>query len=227
MTLYSYKRSASSAQFLAGLFLAMAFTPSMAQLAEHDSPTVRQINMGAGCDIRLVDLYHGETESGLPSKGGYTKIPPPVPSSLKELKLSWICISSDDSRVGFHGMAAPDPYTGQWILDWSRIIGSAETQHEERWLYRWYGAKYKLIQLKATNSSGYAIIDSTQTDSGTLPAKSDRRAQGAGPVLLSFCLVRPPKALCGQGHVGQRQDGLKGDLTPYALKIIRSIEFVD
>ncbi|MGJ7528435.1 hypothetical protein [Variovorax sp. GB1P17] len=227
MTLYSCKRSASAAQLLAGLLLAMAFMPSMAQISEPDSPIIRRINMGPGCDIRLVDFYRGEAESGLPSKGRYTKIPPPAPSSLKELKLSWICISSDDSRVGFHGMSAPDPYTGQWILDWSRIIGRAETQREERWLYRWYGAKYKLIQLKATNSSGYAIIDSTQTDAGTLPGKSDMRAQGAGPVLLSFCLVRPPKALCGEGHVGQRQDGLKGDLTPYALKIIRSIEFAD
>ncbi|GAC1418098.1 MAG: hypothetical protein NVSMB6_20260 [Burkholderiaceae bacterium] len=227
MEFYSYKLAAPPMQLLAGVFLAMAFVPSAAQLSATDSPTSYRVNMGPGCDIRLVDPYHGKTESGLPSDGGYTKIPPPAPSSLEGLKLSWTCIFSDDSRVGFHGIAMPNPYTGQWTLDWSRIIGSAETKRGERWLYRWYSAKYKLIQLKAANSSGYAIIDRTQTDSETLPTEFDKGAQGAGPILLSFCLVRSPKALCGEGRVGQKQDSSKGDLTPYALKIIRSIEFMD
>lgn len=36
----------------------------------------------------------------------------------------------------------------------------------------------------------------------------------------------PPKALCGYGDVGYLKDGRKGDLTDYALRILRSIEFL-
>ncbi len=44
---------------------------------------------------------------------------------------------------------------------------------------------------------------------------------------LSFCLFHGPVALCGHGDVGLQSDGVKGDLTPYVLKILRSIEFVN
>jgi hypothetical protein len=43
---------------------------------------------------------------------------------------------------------------------------------------------------------------------------------------FSFCLFHPPKAICGQGNVGILREGRKADLTPHALKIIRSIEFL-
>ena len=161
------------------------------------------------------------------SNGVDANVPPPTPFSLGELKITWTCLSSDDSRVGFHGVAMLNPYTKKWVLDWSRIIGGASTKREERWLYHWFRANYKIIPLNSINSSGYAIVDTTQTEVGSIPEEFDKNAQSSGPILLSFCLVRSSKALCGNGSLGPKQDGPNGNLTSYALKIIRSIEFVD
>jgi len=44
---------------------------------------------------------------------------------------------------------------------------------------------------------------------------------------LHYCLIKPPKALCGNDDMGYLNAGKKGDLTPYALQILRSIEFID
>jgi hypothetical protein len=44
--------------------------------------------------------------------------------------------------------------------------------------------------------------------------------------MLDYCLFRAKVALCGHGEVGALIDGPKGDLTPYVLQILRSIEFL-
>ncbi|WP_148092450.1 hypothetical protein [Variovorax sp. KBW07] len=208
-------------------FLTTSGIPSAAPALTADSAPPQRISMEPDCDIRLIDPYNGKFESESPSNARYKKIPPPSPSSLEALEFSWICISKDDSRVGFHGIASFDPYAKKWVLDWSRIVGGAATKREEQWQYSWYRAQYKLIQLNAVNSNGYAIVDRAQTGDGAIPAESDKKAQDIGPVVLSFCLLHKTKAICGNGHVGQKHDGPKGDLTPYTLKIIHSIEFLD
>ena len=43
---------------------------------------------------------------------------------------------------------------------------------------------------------------------------------------MNFCLFNSQGTICGYGVVGMLRDGRKGDLTPHALKIIRSIEFL-
>jgi hypothetical protein len=85
------------------------------------------------------------------------------------------------TRVGSYGIASLQPYTGKWVLDWSRVIESTGSRRQQQWLYRWYSKKYKLVQLKARNASGYAIIDSTQADAGGPPAEFDKKAPGPGP----------------------------------------------
>lgn len=44
---------------------------------------------------------------------------------------------------------------------------------------------------------------------------------------MSFCIYHASKALCGLGKVGLLRDGPRGDLVPHALKILRSIEFLE
>ncbi|GIX23871.1 MAG: hypothetical protein KatS3mg122_1102 [Caldimonas sp.] len=47
---------------------------------------------------------------------------------------------------------------------------------------------------------------------------------------LYYCVIHEPKAVCGHSEMGLLPDirrNPKNDLTPYALKILRSIEFID
>jgi len=69
--------------------------------------------------------------------------------------------------------------------------------------------------LDAVNGHGFYL---TQDDTdGDLP----RRTRS-----LTYCLFHDNKALCGHGQVMKLSDP-KGNLLPYALTILRSIEFID
>lgn len=188
---------------------------SMASTAAAQPVVFHEVDAGPGCRIRIAGLPDGSSTASSAHHA----------NPLDGLKLS--CISSEDSRVGFYGIATVQPYTKRWVLDWSRIFGNAETSSAQRWLDRWYHAQYKLIQLATRNADGFAIVDRTQTDDGYIPSESARSAQGRGPILLSFCVVHPPTALCGEGLMGKKQDGPGGDRTARTLDALRSIEFVD
>lgn len=209
------------------LFLVVTSTSSLAHLFMPNLSIPHQISVEPDCNIKFIDPHNGIIKNKPSSNASYLEIPPFAPFTTEDPKINLICISSDDSRVGFHGISTFNSRTKKWILDWSRIIGSTQTKREEQWQYRWYRANYKEMQLKSINSQGYAIVDRTQTGDGTIPTEFDKRAQGTGPIFLSFCLIRPPKALCGDGRVGQKEEGIKGDSTPHALKLIRSIEFIN
>ena len=74
---------------------------------------------------------------------------------------------------------------------------------------------FHFYPLQAANRSGWAVtVNDISGD------ESIRRRT------LHYCLINPPKAICGHGDVGYLKDGRKGDLTDYALKILRSIEFL-
>ena len=74
---------------------------------------------------------------------------------------------------------------------------------------------FHFYPLQAANKSGWAVT----VDDMTGDENGRRRT-------LHYCLLNPPKALCGNGDVGYLKDGRKGDLTEYALRILRSIEFL-
>ncbi|KAL0630232.1 hypothetical protein Q9L58_010921, partial [Maublancomyces gigas] len=110
--------------------------------------------------------------------------------------------------------------TGLWSVDLSQIISSRQTQNEQKWALRWFSKNYKVVQLKAVNSRGYAVIDSSQTEFGTTPTENVVNAQKEGPIYLSFCLVHSPQAVCGLGLMGHKQEGHKADLTPLGGRIV-------
>ncbi|MFL9927648.1 hypothetical protein PQR62_25505 [Herbaspirillum lusitanum] len=73
----------------------------------------------------------------------------------------------------------------------------------------------KVYQLQAINSQGYVVtVDDINGD----PKTRDRE--------MYFCLVRPPKAICGQGRA-MRLSKPKSDFLPLAMEILRSVEFID
>lgn len=214
------------AQAAGVLFFAISVDSSLADPTKKARiPAVHEVKMGSGCNIRLSDPYGGTAGSALPLSGGYNVEPAPAKSSLDKLGIGWRCLPADHEDV-LANMKLSET-TGLWSVDLSQIISSRQTQNEQKWALRWFSKNYKVVQLKAVNSRGYAVIDSSQTEFGTTPTENVVNAQKEGPIYLSFCLVHSPQAVCGLGLMGHKQEGHKADLTPYALKIIRSIEFID
>jgi len=74
----------------------------------------------------------------------------------------------------------------------------------------------RVYPLNNVNSQGFAY---------TVDDWTGDEAQRAR--LLSYCLLRANIAVCASGRVvATLTDGPKGDLTPYVLEILRSIEFL-
>ncbi|WP_148669146.1 hypothetical protein [Burkholderia pyrrocinia] len=72
-----------------------------------------------------------------------------------------------------------------------------------------------VYSLEAVNGSGFYLI---QDDRGGDPAQRER--------YLSFCIFHETMAVCGGEPVMNLSDP-NGDLLPYVLEILRSVEFVD
>ena len=161
----------------------------------------------------------------MPGKGGYQKAPAPAKTTLDALSLNWSCLAINDPAVG--EFMKYDKVRDVWEADFARLLNTVEGGRERVWAHKWFAANYKVVQLRSANASGYAVIDRTQTDFSTIPTEKDKSSKRSGPVRFSFCVLRSPKAICGGGQVGLKQEGAKGDLTPFALDIVRSIEFAD
>ncbi|GIX23872.1 MAG: hypothetical protein KatS3mg122_1103 [Caldimonas sp.] len=79
----------------------------------------------------------------------------------------------------------------------------------------------RFFELRSVNATGYAV---TQDD-----VIGDERGRRR---VLDYCLFHKAKAVCSSfdtrmGYVPDIRRNPKNDLTPYALKILRSIEFID
>jgi len=108
-----------------------------------------------------------------------------------------------------------DANKGKWVRDSANMLNVGTegwTSAEKRTLDR----AVHFFELRAVNAQGYAY---TQDD---INGDEDSRMRR-----LHYCLIHPPKALCGDGDIGYLNDGRKGDLTHYSLQILRSIEFID
>ncbi|HWP20667.1 MAG TPA: hypothetical protein VNO84_16170, partial [Burkholderiaceae bacterium] len=74
-------------------------------------------------------------------------------------------------------------------------------------------------QVRAVNASGWAV--------GVDDVIGDERYRTR---TLYYCIIHTSKAVCGDSKMGllpEIRRNPKHDLTPYALKILRSIEFID
>lgn len=112
-----------------------------------------------------------------------------------------------------------DVKANRWVKDRSRFEAHLRAQGmEEEWVKKYADAD-RFYELTTQTAKGFAM-----TRDDVIGDESRRERH------LHYCLIREPKAICGQGVMGTLKDikkRPKTDLTPYALKILQTIEFVD
>lgn len=112
-----------------------------------------------------------------------------------------------------------DVKMSRWVSDRSRFESHLTAQGmETEWVKKYADADH-FYELTTGTATGFAI-----TRDDVIGDESRRERH------LHYCLIREPKAICGQGVMGSLEDIKKNpriDLTPYALQILRSIEFLD
>ncbi len=179
------------------------------------------LNLGKGCRVAIT-LLNGEVNrvGGDPEMqmGGFNIEPLPKnwKSRLDSLGFNLYCKSSEDPDV-LNTLGYLDAKNERWIKNerfmQKRLIES--TSEYAKGYFREIIKVTKIYDVKTPNAHGWAET----TEAITGDERGRRRT-------MSFCLPRPPKAICGGGVVGMLIDGPKGDLTQHALKIIKSIEFL-
>ena len=180
---------------------------SIPKFTEFNIPHVG--NYGPGCRIRFLipkgsvaNVYYGPEEQL--GNGGLSVLGMPYQSDSSLLGFN--CYRADTPRVKA-GWAIPKPGGG-----WQPNKNSSIAELIPSKAFHFY-------DLVAINSQGWALtIDDTFGD------ERFRRRQ------LSYCLIYEAKAICGQNFMGSLWDiqrDKRADLTPYALKVLRSIEFLE
>ena len=117
--------------------------------------------------------------------------------------IGFICYPADEEVVN-QGWATFNDSTKEWQINLS--------EHDAEMFFN----AHQTYQLRAVNAEGWVVTinDVTGNEEG-------RQRH------LHYCLIRDSKALCGHGEMGYVENGEKSDLTPYALEILRSIEFLE
>lgn len=162
---------------------------------------------GLHCPIRLVDPYRArvtDTRYVLDSfsEEKVRKI------GLGQLFLNFACLKSDDAEAARQYVAARfDNQKRGWEPDFS------EYSSDDLALLK---PVTRVFRLQATNSSGVGVTQDAVTED---PKTRDS--------YFGFCLRHPPIMLCGGSLAIARPYYNKTGLMPYALAIIKSIEFID
>ena len=203
-------------KILAYALLVLSFSACGAANPGKPEPVERfEADYGPNC--RIAAKFLRSLDGGLgadPSTGmgglAINPIPKSWKSNLGALGLSLRCPNANDLQAT--KLARFDESLQLWIKDLDARFGEM-TPYDRKILDK----ATRLFNIQAANSKGYAIyVDDTTGD-------EDKRERH-----MQFCLLHPPKALCGGGTVAQIVDGRpKGDLTKQALEIIKSIEFLD
>ena len=165
-------------------------------------------DLGPGCHVRgeipfdgiMGGSYRAQSEE---NGGGFSIRKFPKKYGATELQVNMQCFKIDDGRVN-DGWAKFNEQKKQWE---PRFIN--EEDHLQRHKVT------KIYPIQALNSQGFVV---TEDD---LIGEEWRRDRN-----MHFCLLRPPKALCGDAPVMRLNDP-KSNVLPYVLQILRSIEFID
>jgi len=168
---------------------------------------VKQVTVGEdgrSCRISISDPYGGRLT---PTRYVLDHFPSRK-NGLGELYIQLSCVSSTDGEtIRSFVPATFDEDTSQWKEDFSA------TSTEDLAVLK---PVTLIFPLHAANSSGIAVTqDAVNGDERT----RDRR--------FAFCLRHPPVMLCGGTSQIARPYYKNSDLLPFALDIVRSIEFVD
>jgi hypothetical protein len=207
---------------LATLFATLPGVGATAQASYSLPPLVPvRANFGPDCNLALRIPRGAEFPIRYSSKsghGGSTIILRPAPNRQISLYLGTVCY---DTRVANVMGSAPvrfDHQQNQWVrylgpalLSWGSGDGLAPDEVLA------IDQSIRVYSLNNVNSKGFAYTTDAWTGD---EATRERR--------LDYCLFRAHIAVCDGGGVvvGALADGPQGDLTPYVLQILRSIEFL-
>lgn len=165
------------------------------------------VDMGQDCSIRVADPFKGHLASGMPLNASYWTDAPPIKTQMDRFSVDLVCsvgvTATAREKVAEQHGATYDARKKKWA--------SYFTDRDRKIL----GPVTKLYPLHAVNSEGFAVT----TDSVT--GDMNQRVR-----FISYCLFHDSKALCGNGQVMKLSDP-QGNLLPYALTILRSIQFID
>lgn len=190
------------------VFLIIPFTLYAAHSTlETAEPSRLVVDMGQKCIISVKDYFKGHLASGMPLHASYWTEKPPVKTLISKFGVNFVCASlmdqSKEEIARQHG-AVYDGNRKKWIpyLDSERdakLLGKFTT----------------VGSLHAINGNGFYVI---QDDRDGDPAQRER--------YLTFCIFHETMAVCGGEPVMSLSDP-KGNLLPYVLDILRSVEFID
>jgi hypothetical protein len=170
-------------------------------------PSRLVVDMGQKCIISVKDYFKGHLASGIPLNASYWTERPPVKTLMSNFGVNFVCTSlMDQSReeIARQYGAVYDGNRKKWIPYF-------DSERNAKLL----GEFTKVGNLDTVNGSGFYLI---QDDRDSDPAQRER--------YLSFCIFHEAIALCGGEPVMYIGDP-KGNLLPYALDILRSVEFID
>jgi hypothetical protein len=167
------------------------------------SPTGTGLPYSISCHAKLVDSFFGYLDD--------------EQFFSRKMPFNLVCYPETDEQTAFP-VVRFDKEKNKWVKDataWEKEADESTDLDHRKHLQKLIKTTV-VYDIQAVNSQGWAM---TQED--LIGDESIRRR------MLHYCLIHSPKALCGEGEVGYLKDGRKGDLTDYALKILRSIEFLE
>lgn len=176
-----------------------------------DNPTKTAVlDMGPGCRIRLIVPESASVSGGRHGRGsGSVTVENPLnlqrKTYIEPFRLRFICHDAD-SKVVTDGWGKRLS-NGEWV---------ASVPEADEVLFK--GAT-RAHQVHAVNASGWAVaVDDVIGEERYRSRK------------LYYCVIHTVKAVCGHSEMGllaEIRRNPRHDLTTYALKILRSIEFID
>lgn len=214
--------------------IACTFVPCTDVLANADIPKFAiqrlKANLGEGCrfavtlpgkkGVRVPSNSDQTAVGGNPEmrQGGMVAAPYPSPwkSSLPSIGFNLYCYDKSDPKQ-LHTYGVLNEKNQRWNKDvflMRKSLKDSEDSFEKVYAEQIIATTY-VYDIRARNAHGWA--DTFEELTG------DERGRKR---YMSFCIFHQTKALCGNGTVAQLAEGRKGDLTPYALEILKSIEFL-
>ena len=185
------------------------------------------LDMGPGCRIKLqvpsiAEYGAVRPKPGYEGEGGIT-IENPLKlkrkTYIEPFYLRFICHDADPEALSQSAPLRYDARAQTWRKDMQKLydLYIEPSPSFKRALDR----AVRIHEMKSVNAQGFAYT----LDDVTGEESTRRR-------VLYYCLMHGPKAVCNSfdtrmGYLPDIQRNPRNDLTPYALKILRSIEFLD
>lgn len=165
-------------------------------------------NDSMDCNVKIRYPMNGNITGIDPTpEGGKYTLVWSINSKPAKLDFSLTCLTIDYLNSNPRNM---EPVAfDQKIKKWVKNIENDNEYHQS------IKKTLKVYNINASNSSGYFY---TTDESNDTPNRKYRN--------FSFCMFKPPMALCGGGK-NMRLQGYRSDLTPFALELVKSTEFIE